>query len=402
MKSFVITAVVGVVALAIQGANAAAIPNADVKLNERQEEHCWEAPDGQVHCSLAKRQEHCWEAPDGQVHCSLAKRQEHCWEAPDGQVHCSFAKRQDLDKRQEHCWEAPDGQVHCSLAKRQEHCWEAPDGQVHCSLAKRQEHCWEAPDGQVHCSLAERQDLNKRQEHCWEAPDGQVHCSLAKRQEHCWEAPDGQIHCSFAKREELLGERDVSAEPGATNTALIPLAHPTNGTTSSASPHTSVFPLVPAVRSTDDRNGTFNPPALPTTASHRTRSTHDIPYHTFASTTAQQNFSLPVATGQPSTECSPVTFIGAGQTYYGIGSAGQTCDTFVVPFASVFHSDVTLTQSTPIATTAADASPSTDLSAFTGDTLRPPPPPTAISTIAAATFSANDCSSSSASTSSVI
>ncbi|KAL8710828.1 MAG: hypothetical protein Q9220_004631 [cf. Caloplaca sp. 1 TL-2023] len=208
MKSLVVSAVFGAVALAIHGVNAAAIPNSDAKLTERQE-HCWEAPDGQVHCSLGKRQEHCWEAPDGQVHCSLGKRQEHCWEAPDGQVHCS------LGKRQEHCWEAPDGQVHCSLGKRQdldkrqEHCWEAPDGQVHCSLGKRQEHCWEAPDGQVHCSLAKRQELDKRQEHCWEAPDGQVHCSLGKRQEHCWEAPDGQVHCSLGKREELLGERNT-------------------------------------------------------------------------------------------------------------------------------------------------------------------------------------------------
>lgn len=49
-------------------------------------------------------QEHCWEAPDGQVHCGWVKRdpQEHCWEAPDGQIHCSYGKREALPGRFHH------------------------------------------------------------------------------------------------------------------------------------------------------------------------------------------------------------------------------------------------------------------------------------------------------------
>ncbi|KAL9602081.1 MAG: hypothetical protein Q9219_002077 [cf. Caloplaca sp. 3 TL-2023] len=125
MKTFGLSTVVGLTAIAIHFAhfvNAAALPKAAVDveaLSKRApQEHCWEAPDGQVHCAppLDKRspQEHCWEAPDGQIHCALDKRepQEHCWEAPDGQIHCALDKREP----QEHCWEAPDGQVHCSFA----------------------------------------------------------------------------------------------------------------------------------------------------------------------------------------------------------------------------------------------------------------------------------------------
>ncbi|KAL9029159.1 MAG: hypothetical protein Q9196_002573 [Gyalolechia fulgens] len=168
MKSFIISAVIGLTVIGIQGVNAAALPKVDIGVKRSPQEHCWEAEDGQIHCSLTKRdpQEHCWEAEDGQIHCSLTKRdpQEHCWEAEDGQIHCS------LDKRDAHA-EPKKGKHHrvdtnypsCGAAicrktfkKRDgaEQCWEAADGQIHCSLKKRQEHCWEAPDGQVHCSFA--------------------------------------------------------------------------------------------------------------------------------------------------------------------------------------------------------------------------------------------------------
>ncbi|KAL8827599.1 MAG: hypothetical protein Q9170_006953 [Blastenia crenularia] len=255
MRSFIISAVIGLATLGIQGINAAAVPKADTDVKRSPQENCWEAPDGQIHCALSKR--HPCYVVAGQIRCSPEKRspQENCWEAPDGQIHCSLEKR-------ESCWEAPDGQIHCSLDKR-ETCWEAPDGQIHCLLDKRDAlpepsdpnypncgapicfrktsskrdslgQCWEAPDGQIHCSLDKRDALpepilpgypecgapicfrktfSKRDalEHCWEAPDGQIHCSLDKRdpQEPCWEAPDGQVHCSFA----MEAKRDASAEP---------------------------------------------------------------------------------------------------------------------------------------------------------------------------------------------
>ncbi|KAL8783736.1 MAG: hypothetical protein Q9213_004417 [Squamulea squamosa] len=208
---------------AILGAEAAAITAMDLKrsdassLTERQDNvvttPCWEAPDGQVHCSIGKRQDvvatsPCWEGPDGQVHCHVDKRQDNvvttpCWEAPDGQVHCSVGKREEvvatspLDKRQvvvtTPCWEAPDGQVHCHLQKRQDNvvttpCWEAPDGQIHCHLEKRQRvvytGCWETTDGKVRCAAHPRPPHEKRQvvvtTPCWEGPDGQVHCAASK------------------------------------------------------------------------------------------------------------------------------------------------------------------------------------------------------------------------------
>ncbi|KAL8942126.1 MAG: hypothetical protein Q9211_001530 [Gyalolechia sp. 1 TL-2023] len=147
MKSFIISAVIGLTVIGIQGVNTAALPKVDIGVKRSPQEHCWEAEDGQIHCSLTKRdpQEHCWEAEDGQIHCSLDKRDAHA-EPKKGKHHrvdtnypsCGAAIcRKTFKKRDgaEQCWEAADGQIHCSLKKRQEHCWEAPDGQVHCSFA---------------------------------------------------------------------------------------------------------------------------------------------------------------------------------------------------------------------------------------------------------------------------
>ncbi|KAL8902517.1 MAG: hypothetical protein Q9207_004637 [Kuettlingeria erythrocarpa] len=58
-------------------------------------ETCYEAPDGQIQCSMEKRQpETCHEAPDGQIQCSVEKREPStCHEDPDGQIQCSAEKR---------------------------------------------------------------------------------------------------------------------------------------------------------------------------------------------------------------------------------------------------------------------------------------------------------------------
>ncbi|KAI4179096.1 MAG: hypothetical protein L6R41_008028 [Letrouitia leprolyta] len=147
MKSFIISAIIGFTTVSFQGVNTAALPKVDVDVKRAPQEHCWEAPDGQVHCGWIKRspQEHCWELPDGQVQCGPVKRdpQEHCWEAPDGQIHCSIGKRdalpdtEEAEKKPHHANpHYPDcGAPICpkSFIKRQEHCWEAPDGQIHCA-----------------------------------------------------------------------------------------------------------------------------------------------------------------------------------------------------------------------------------------------------------------------------
>ncbi|KAL9046324.1 MAG: hypothetical protein Q9214_000812 [Letrouitia sp. 1 TL-2023] len=70
-----------------------------------------------------------------------------CKGTKNGKYYCPVVKRDDAFG---HCWEVPDGQIHCDLKPRGI-CWEIDDGQVECSDKEKRQECWEAPDGQIHC-----------------------------------------------------------------------------------------------------------------------------------------------------------------------------------------------------------------------------------------------------------
>lgn len=70
----------------------------------------------------------CWRTSDNSIHCPVVKRDSYaqpCFAAPGGETVCPMTKRED-------CWEAVDGQIHCTnppkAVKKREDCWEAPDG----------------------------------------------------------------------------------------------------------------------------------------------------------------------------------------------------------------------------------------------------------------------------------
>ncbi|KAL8828979.1 MAG: hypothetical protein Q9191_002283 [Dirinaria sp. TL-2023a] len=174
MKATAILALLGTTIFTILDVNAHAVPEAVVEVSngqlgfpeaKRDNEvlhPCWRAPDDSIQCPVVKRDaeaQPCFDGPGGIVACPVKKR-EFCWEANDGQIHCSNPP----EKKREFCWEAEDGQIHCSNPPEQkrEFCWEAQDGQIHCSnppKAKRDDPCYEAPDGQsVHCPVVKRVD----------------------------------------------------------------------------------------------------------------------------------------------------------------------------------------------------------------------------------------------------
>ncbi|KAL9613485.1 MAG: hypothetical protein Q9167_001981 [Letrouitia subvulpina] len=70
-----------------------------------------------------------------------------CKGTENGKYYCLVVKRNDAFG---HCWEAPDGQIHCNLKPRGI-CWETDDGQVECNDKEKRQECWEASDGQIHC-----------------------------------------------------------------------------------------------------------------------------------------------------------------------------------------------------------------------------------------------------------
>ncbi|KAL8772168.1 MAG: hypothetical protein Q9209_002603 [Squamulea sp. 1 TL-2023] len=429
MKSFVISAIAGAAIIgmhgvtAILGAEAAAIPTVDVKrsdagsLTERQDNvvttPCWEAPDGQVHCSIGKRQDvvatsPCWEAPDGQVHCHVDKRQDNvvttpCWEAPDGQVHCSVGKREDvvapsaLDKRQgvvtTPCWEAPDGQVHCHLQKRQRvvdtGCWETTDGKVRCVAHPRPPHekrqvvvttpCWEAPDGQVHCAASK----DKREESADAATNTTAQADL------CLAALLSAQNISFAQFRQLNpdvdpicsnlkigcaycveGNAESNSHPirtatlrhtsGASNATSIPTVGWSNDTASSSAP------LSPAPRITEARTGiqSTNHPTPNFIADGLPVSSEPVAIgnHISASSDATTRSGIvtrATTTHRPSTEClyaSRAKFsISNGQFGdYLIDAAGHTCGTQVSQGGVGDPSGLTRATPPPPLTTEAD------------------------------------------------
>ncbi|KAL8721287.1 MAG: hypothetical protein Q9225_001991 [Loekoesia sp. 1 TL-2023] len=411
MKSFIISAVISLAATSIHYVNAAALPNvaadvtADLDVKRSIAEHCWEAPDGQIHCSLSKRspQEHCWEAPDGQIHCSLDKRQpqEHCWEAPDGQIHCSLDKREP----QEHCWEAPDGQIHCSFGRRDalaepvadpkkphhvdpnypncgapickritfskrdaaEHCWEAPDGQIHCSFDKRepQEHCWEAPDGQIHCSFALDVKRNAAAGALVAPPPAPVvngtsrQCAswwvvinLAGQPDSCLAALVSAQNITFAQFRQLnpdVNSTCTNLKVGyayciqASNASFPSYASVANGTSASTTVSSSSPPLLPAVRVTEARTGSIGhglPAPTPVSqAKHEPGLSGIVPN---ATTISPSSPSFAATTGLSSADCKPVTYTVVQPDHiYGIDSAGHTCQTHILPNGTVYDQPVT-------------------------------------------------------------
>ncbi|KAL8958054.1 MAG: hypothetical protein Q9193_004813 [Seirophora villosa] len=181
MKSFIISAVMGIASFGLLFGNAAAAPtDAGKAPSSHLTSRLLHQADTSTAAVKRDAQGFCWEGPDGQIHCPVGKReaQGFCWIAADGQVHCPLDKRE----AQGFCTEGPDGQIHCPVGKReaQGFCTEGPDGQIHCPVEKRkaQGFCWIAADGQVHCPL----DKREAQGLCWIAADGQVHCPLNKRE----------------------------------------------------------------------------------------------------------------------------------------------------------------------------------------------------------------------------
>ncbi|KAI4172154.1 MAG: hypothetical protein LQ343_003714 [Gyalolechia ehrenbergii] len=398
MKTFIISAIIGLTAIGLKGINAAAIPELDVAdVKRAPQEHCWEAPDGQIHCSLDKRapQEHCWEAPDGQIHCSLTKRdpQEHCWEAPDGQIHCSLDKRDALpqpkkgkhgvdthypscgapicrrvtfNKRDaaEQCWEAPDGQIHCSLDKRvpQEHCWETPDGQIQCSLKKRQEHCWEAPDGQIHCSFAMEMKRDASPESLVLPPPAPIingtsrQCAswwvvvnLEGQPDPCLAALVSAQNITFAQFRQLnpdVNSTCTNLHVGyaycvqgiqAFNTSFPSFANVSNAiSTQSVS---STASLLPALRVTEARNGTRGhglPAPTPVSQGRFDPNSTGIVSDTI--TTPPSAPLLASMTNFPSSECTLLTYgFGSGTTIYAIDSSLHICQTQIFPNGTIYH-----------------------------------------------------------------
>lgn len=71
---------------------------------------CWHGQDdGTIHCPIMERDAHaqpCFGVPGGDTICPMTKRED-CWEAPDGQIHCTNPPKS--IKKREDCWEAPDG-----------------------------------------------------------------------------------------------------------------------------------------------------------------------------------------------------------------------------------------------------------------------------------------------------
>ncbi|KAI4163025.1 MAG: hypothetical protein LQ342_003343 [Letrouitia transgressa] len=107
MKCTTTMMLLGAAALGLERAIGVAVPKAGSTYEP--DGVCKGTKNGKYYCPVVKRDDtfgHCWEAPDGQIHCDLKPRGI-CRETDDGQVECS-----DKEKRQE-CWEAPDGQIHC-------------------------------------------------------------------------------------------------------------------------------------------------------------------------------------------------------------------------------------------------------------------------------------------------
>lgn len=92
-----------------------------------------EIPNGELGFPAIKRGDDrvrpCWLDPNiDSIRCPVIERDaqnQPRFEGPGGEILSPMLKRED-------CWEAPDGQIHCTnppkSIKKREDCWEAPDG----------------------------------------------------------------------------------------------------------------------------------------------------------------------------------------------------------------------------------------------------------------------------------
>ncbi|KAL8744081.1 MAG: hypothetical protein Q9190_003642 [Brigantiaea leucoxantha] len=101
-----IGAVVAGAIMGVQGVMGAAIP-ATAVTERNNDSTCWEAPDGQIHCTPPKNVKREASAEDSST----------CWEASDGQIHCTPPKNVKREASKEDgttCWKLSHGQVYCT------------------------------------------------------------------------------------------------------------------------------------------------------------------------------------------------------------------------------------------------------------------------------------------------
>ncbi|KAL8935546.1 MAG: hypothetical protein Q9216_005371 [Gyalolechia sp. 2 TL-2023] len=372
MKTFIISAIIGFTALNFQGVISAAVPKVDAADIKRDTQgHCWEADDGQVHCT-GKR-----DAFPGVDFKVLAGRQ-----MMDRSIALAsvmhfpvLAGRQPMDKSIALASVmhfpvsslAEDGQIYYSIDtyESQGICWEADDGQLHCS-AKRDalpEPKKESKGGDNYPScgapICKRVTIDKRDaspEPLVLLPPGPIingtsrQCALwwlvvnlAGQPDPCLSALVAAQNITFAQFRQLNPDIDSTCTNLRVGYAYcIQGVHAFNASLSNATSTqlaSSTGSLLLPLRVTQARNATRGhglPVSTPVSQSRFDPSSTGTVSDTITARPSAPPFAS--VTGLPSSECTLLTYnFGSETTLYAVDSSLHICQTQILPNGTVYH-----------------------------------------------------------------